>query len=80
MAHLNYHGRIVARFKAPDSHKRLHLTDKGKVLVTTGPRMGQAKMYPGAIKGTHAVMTQGAFSDYCKVRGYIQEAINGSNT
>lgn len=74
MAHLNYHGRIVARFKAPDSHKRLHLTDTGRVLVTTGPRMGSAKMLRDK-DGHMEDMDPHTFNLHCEHKGYIQEAI-----
>jgi hypothetical protein len=45
MAHLNWHGKIVQIWKHKEKPDiRLHITETGRVIRTTGPRFGGAKM------------------------------------
>lgn len=44
MAHLNWHGVIVRRWKHVTSDVRYHLTETDWLIRTIGPRMGRAKV------------------------------------
>jgi hypothetical protein len=44
MAHLNWHGAIIERWKHVNSNLRYHLTETGWLLSTTGPRLGSPKV------------------------------------
>lgn len=44
MAHLKWYGKIVQVWRKPDSEFRFHVTETGRVLRTTGPKLGGAKL------------------------------------
>lgn len=68
MAHLNWHGQIVAVYQHNTKpNVRLHITDTGRVLRTTGIRNGKAKVLridTKSMKDGHPILStlQGTFA------------------
>lgn len=72
MAHLGFHGQIIEVWKHPTTDERYHFTNRQRVLVTTGPRKGGAKM---ARRNGQMIESDEipSFKRYLELSGFIKE-------